>query len=169
MNLYIAYGTEDYLSRIVEKHPNENMCLIKNADRTLLLHETMGKTIFKEGHPYEVIDSAGSFPEEGFVVFNNIPVRDEGRPVFEDRFQNRPRLIENEPGFQTIRVLRPLKSDTYIILTIWEGEHSFKSWQQSRAYEHAHKQRGTKEGIDQKASVFSGSSYVTNYYIVTEE
>jgi heme oxygenase (mycobilin-producing) len=97
---------------------------------------------------------------------NNIPVTDEGRPLFEDRFLNRPRMIENEPGFVAIRVLRPLSSNTYTILTVWENEGAFENWQKSKAYEHTHKKRGTEAGIDSaKPNIFESASYVTKYYI----
>ncbi|WLR51487.1 antibiotic biosynthesis monooxygenase [Bacillus tianshenii] len=168
MNIYIAYGTGDYLQTLKKQHPLETLRVMTNADRTILVHESNKETFFKEGHSYEVIDQSGELPEEGFAVLNNIPVRDEGRPLFEERFQNRARLIEHEPGFQAIRVLRPLDSDTYIILTVWQDEKSFKGWQKSNAYDKAHKKRGTSEGID-NTSIFSGPSYVTNYHIVNDE
>lgn len=118
-------------------------------------------------HPYEVLDAVGPLGGS-FVVCNNIPVTDEGRPLFEHRFQQRARLIEKEPGFVAIRVLRPLKSDTYVIMTMWENESAFRRWQQSKAYEKAHQKRGTEKAIDQQRSIFPRSSYVTTYAVVKE-
>ncbi|WP_210364654.1 antibiotic biosynthesis monooxygenase [Bacillus sp. REN3] len=166
MNLYLTSGTVDYLLRFKEKQPEETMVLMANNESALLVHETDGDSVFNEPRKYEVIDSSGSLDQEGFAVLNNIPVTDEGRPLFEDRFLNRPRLIENEPGFVAIRVLRPLSSNTYIILTVWENEGAFENWQKSKAYEKAHKNRGTKAGIDgAKPKIFESASYVTKYYI----
>ena len=89
---------------------------------------------------YDVLDAVGEFKgQPGYIVCNNISVTDEGRPVFENRFKNRAGLIENEPGFQAIRVLRPLSNDTYVILTMWETEQNFKDWTESRSFENAHK------------------------------
>ena len=34
--------------------------------------------------------------EDGYFVFNNIPVTDEGRPVFEHRFQMRAESIDDQ-------------------------------------------------------------------------
>ncbi len=47
--------------------------------------------------------------------------------------------MENEPGFEAIRVLRPLEGDTYVILTLWEEEKAFQGWRQSNSYQEAHK------------------------------
>ena len=167
MKLYITSGTADYLLRFKDNHPEETMVLMETNDSAMLVHETNGESLFKEPRKYEVIDSTGSIiQEEGFVVLNNIPVTDEGRPVFEDRFLNRPKQVENEPGFLSIRVLRPLSSNTYIIMTVWENERAFENWQQSKAYENAHKKRGTKAGVDfAKPSIFESASYVSKYYI----
>ena len=167
MKLYLTSGTPDYLLRFKENHPGETMILMETNDSAMLVHETKSESLFNEPRKYEVIDSTGSLDQpEGFAVLNNIPVTDEGRPVFEDRFLNRPKLVENEPGFKAIRVLRPLSSNTYIILTMWENESAFEKWQQSKAYENAHKKRGTKTGVDfAKPSIFESASYVSKYYI----
>lgn len=166
MNVYITSGTADFLLKFKEKHQDETLVLMNNMESAILVHETDGDSLFNEPRRYEVIDSTGSLGQAGFAVLNNIPVSEEGRPVFEDRFLNRPRMIENEPGFVAIRVLRPLTSNTYIILTIWENEGAFENWQKSKAYEHAHKQRGTEAGIDQaKPNIFESASYVSKYHI----
>jgi heme oxygenase (mycobilin-producing) len=169
MKVFMTQGTPDYLIKLVNKYPNEELKIYQNEDRGILIHETTGETIFKEPRIYEVVDTVGQLKNEGFIVCNNIPVTDEGRPVFEFRFKNRAGLIENEPGFIAIRVLRPLNSDTYIIMTMWEREKDFKHWQQSKAYEQAHKKRGTSEGIDHQKTYFPRPSYVTTYSGYDEE
>ncbi|MFC0272043.1 antibiotic biosynthesis monooxygenase family protein [Metabacillus herbersteinensis] len=168
MNFYMTFGTVDYLHKTVTRHPNEQLLLMSNNDTGILFHETEDNSIFKEPKRYEVIDSTGGLPKNGFAVLNNIPVSDEGRPLFETRFKERAKLIEKEPGFASIRVLRPANSDTYIILTFWDTEQYFKDWQQSQAYNQAHKKRGTSDGVDQK-SIFPRPSYVTTYYSVDIE
>lgn len=161
-------GTFDYMKSIENKHSAETMLTMLDTDGALLLHETEGATLFNEPRKYEVIDSAGSLKKSGFIVMNNIPVTDEGKPIFEYRFKNRPGMIEQEPGFIAIRVLRPLSSNTYIILTQWESESDFNAWQTSKAYDKAHEKRGTEEGIDKQPNIFSSQSYVTKYYIPKE-
>ncbi|MDE3838137.1 antibiotic biosynthesis monooxygenase [Bacillus methanolicus] len=164
MNLYITSGTYEYLKTLKEKHPSEYIILMQNSENSLLLHETEGKSVFKEPRKYEVIDSSGTFENAGFAVLNHIPVTDEGRPVFEYRFKNRSRSIENQPGFAAIRVLRPLSSNTYIILTLWENEQGFERWQKSKAFEKAHDKKETDVGVE-KQKIFSGPSYITKYVI----
>ncbi|MRX71451.1 antibiotic biosynthesis monooxygenase [Bacillus lacus] len=168
MNFYITYGTFSYLSSLQKKHEDAQIQFLHNSEQAVLLHETSGKSLFSEPKKYEIVDSAGDIVNAKFAVLNNIPVTEEGRPLFENRFKARARLIENEPGFQAIRVLRPLNSDVYVILTLWDSEKSFKNWQESKAYEKAHEKRGSSEGISQQ-QIFSRPSYVTTYYAPEEE
>lgn len=163
MNIYLTSGTPEFMDSLKEKHAGEKMVVLHGEGNAVLIHETSGKTVFQTPRKYEVIDSSGELSEQGYFVFNNIPVTDEGRPIFEHRFTNRPRAIEDEPGFIAIRVMRPLDSDTYIILTQWTGAGSFEAWQNSQAYSKAHEKRGTDEGIDKRPNIFSSASYVTTY------
>lgn len=112
---------------------------------------------------YEILDQQGRLEDGTFAVFNNIPVTEEGRELFESRFKNRAGLVEKEPGFAAIRILRPLDTDTYVILTMWHDEAAFTNWQSSQAYSHAHKKRGTSEGIDKRPNIFPRPSFVTTY------
>ncbi|RDI47858.1 antibiotic biosynthesis monooxygenase family protein [Falsibacillus pallidus] len=163
MNFYMTSGTYDYLLKIYEKHKSEKLILAQNAEGTVLMHETAGESIFEEPRKYEVIDAHGELAQQGFVVCNNIPVTDEGRPVFEYRFKNRARQIESEPGFISIRVLRPMNSDTYVIMTQWADADAFHAWQDSKAYAKAHEKRGTSEGMDAQKDLFPRASFVTKY------
>lgn len=163
MNIYLTSGTPEFMLSLKEKHGNEKMVVLHGEGNAVLLHETPGATVFQTPRKYEVIDSSGELSDQGYFVFNNIPVTDEGRPIFEHRFKNRARAIEDEPGFIAIRVMRPIGTDTYVILTEWTGPGSFEAWQTSQAYNKAHEKRGTDEGIDKRPNIFSSASYVTTY------
>ncbi|MFG6496701.1 antibiotic biosynthesis monooxygenase [Fictibacillus sp. UD] len=162
MKIYITYGTTDYLATYQEKY--DQAILLEGDSNSALLFETDGKNPFTEQHEYEVINQRGSLTGAGFVVMNHIPVSDEGRALFEERFQNRAGLVESEPGFNGIRILRPLHQDPYIVLTLWKSHADFMNWQQSKAYEEAHKNRGTSKGLPE--TLFSGKSFVKEYMVV---
>lgn len=168
MYIYLTSGTGDFLEQVKNKYSNEHMILIHGEGNSVLIHETEGKTVFATPRKFEVLDSVNDLEEHGFFVFNNIPVTDEGRPVFEHRFLERSRAIENEPGFVAFRLLRPIKSDTYIVMTQWHGPHSFEAWKSSKAYETAHARRDDSTGIRQQ-NIFSAASYVTTYSAIPKE
>lgn len=166
---YITSGTIDYLQKIQKDHPGERLYLLQEEDVFLLMHETEGKTIFKEPHSYEIFESEGDIGNSKFAVINYVPVTDEGRPVFEYRFKNRAKLIDKQPGFKGIRVLRPLKSDTYLVATFWKDEFSYTLWKQSQAFAKAHETSGKSKSKKEKKKVYPRPSYVKTYSIIHDE
>ncbi len=158
------------MEQLKEQHEQSNVLRIEAGKEMKYLIETDQKLdeelLGSEDKVYEVIDGSLHMSGNAFAVFNNIPVVEEGRELFEERFQARARKIESEPGFVAIRVCRPLNSDTYMVLTLWDTEDDFETWRQSNAYQHAHEKRKTSEGIDvQKPQIFPRPSYVEKYHI----
>ena len=170
MNVFITTGTREFLQKVKEKHADQHLFFMGNAEHALLLHETPGKTVFSSPRKYEVVDGRGELKVEGYVVMNNIPVTEEGRPGFEFRFKNRAGLIEKEPGFSALRILRPLNSDTYVILTMWKDQEAFMNWKNSSSFQTAHnKDHKNLDNPDFNKKIFSGSAYVTQYSLISEE
>lgn len=167
MNIYITSGTLDYLKGIENKYPTETIVTMVNENGALLLHETIEASVFKEPRKYEVIDSEGIINKEGYVVINYIPVTEEGRPLFEHQFKWRQSLVETEPGFIAIRVLRPFSSNTYIILTIWESEIAFQSCHNFKAFLETYS-KGSEKGIDSQLKIFTSGAYASKYTITGE-
>ena len=164
MNVFLALGTYRFLKIIENKYEHKNMVLMQNTQTAQLWHETTGKTVFASPRKYEVIASASMLTNNGFISFSHIPVRDEGRPVFEYEFTNRVKLIEKEPGFIAMRLLRPLSSDTYVLMTMWEDRKAYDVWQNSDAFLDAHSIEHGKSN-----SPFSGSSHVSTFFVTDEE
>ncbi|MEK4030943.1 MULTISPECIES: antibiotic biosynthesis monooxygenase [Bacillaceae] len=165
MYIFITTGTYNFMKKLQEKHASEKILLMENAEGATLLHETNNKTVFQSPRKYEVIDTSGELADHGFVVCNNIPVTDEGRPIFEYRFKGRARAIENTPGFIAIRVLRPLDSDTYVILTQWQDRESFTNWKDSKEFKQAHEMKKPEAGVNEQPHIFSSPSYITTYIV----
>src|SRR5699024_12285513 len=98
----------------------------------------------------EPIDENGELQNRGTIDLNNIPIAEDGKSAFEERFLNRARAIEKTPGFIAIKVLRPLVDNTYVVLTTWESTEALNAWHHSGAHQKAHKKRDTSEGLKQK-------------------
>ncbi|SES99700.1 Heme-degrading monooxygenase HmoA [Salinibacillus kushneri] len=166
MKVLMTIGTLEYLQKIKQDHPEANILIMQNATNGLAYYEGNNDDVFSEERTYETVDSVGEMKEEGYVVMNNIPVTDEGRPIFEDHFLNRQGKIEEMPGFQAIRVLRPVHGNTYIILTQWENEKRFHDWKNSQSFARAHQNQSEKN--QERPSYSAGPSYVTAYSMVVD-
>ncbi|MEJ8302953.1 antibiotic biosynthesis monooxygenase [Saccharibacillus sacchari] len=165
MFLYLFHGT------VPEDPQLDNVYALQGENETVYLFETTHPpdTSIDSRSAYQAIDSSGSLAG-GFAVMNNIPVSEDGRAAFEERFLGRARRVEDMQGFSGIRVLRPLQGDTYVILTVWNDEESFKGWQESEAYNHAHQKRDTPQGItQQRPEIFARPSFVTTYKVTPPE
>src|ERR1700689_2967773 len=55
-------------------------------------------------------------------------------------FVNRPRLVENAPGFRGLEVMTDAADPTvFLLLTRWTDEASFKTWHCSDAHHQSHR------------------------------
>ncbi|MED1470265.1 antibiotic biosynthesis monooxygenase [Bacillus salipaludis] len=165
MNIYMTVGTYDFLKSIEKKYPSETMITMTGGNGALLLHETNGKTVFQEPRIYEVFESAGDIQNGSMIVLSNYPVTDEGRPLFEHYFKKKAQSIENEQGFIAIRALRPKDSNTYAILTVWENEMSFHSWQNTLSISTQEGEAAGENGIDTLPHIFDSEPYISQYSI----
>ncbi|MBO0603360.1 antibiotic biosynthesis monooxygenase [Sporosarcina sp. E16_3] len=163
MTIYMTSGTPEFMENLKEKYASEGLIAMHGQGNSLLLHETTGKTVFQTPRRYEVVSSSGALQKNGYFVFNNIPVTDEGRPVFEHSFTDRAGAIESELGFIAFRLLRPLDSDTYIVLTEWSESTYYARWKNSSSFDKAHPLNSADAGIDNTLHIFSSAPYVTTY------
>ncbi len=80
------------------------------------------------------------------VVQNHIPVNPEHLKEFESRFADTNNNLRSHKGFVRNQILRPLKSDSYIVMTYWENMEDFKAWTESEEFRMAHS-RNVPEGM----------------------
>ncbi|WP_432357427.1 antibiotic biosynthesis monooxygenase family protein [Sporosarcina sp. UB5] len=163
MYMYVTTGTEDFMEQLQKRHANKGLILMKDVNQCLLLHETEGKSIFQTPRRYEVIATAGELKEEGYFVFHNIPVTDESKPVFEHRFSASDTQIESEQGFLAFRLLRPLGSDTYVIMTEWEAASDYDRWTHSQSFQQSIFSADMNEFARDTTHIFSSAAYISTY------
>ncbi|MFC4559169.1 antibiotic biosynthesis monooxygenase family protein [Virgibacillus kekensis] len=164
MNAYMTNGTFDFLKKIDDEHPEVDFYYMSGENSTLVYYESDGKSVFSSGRGYELVINNGDMKQSGYVVMNNIPVTDDGAPVFEDRFKKRQQNVDTMPGFQAFRLLRPKKGNTYVVLTQWASEKDFENWKNSDQFSKAHKDGGTKP-----PAYFADRPFVTTYRMVNPE
>lgn len=158
-NMYFTTGTRDFLEKIAEK--NEEIIITHGPGHSLLLHETDGASFFTTPRSYKVIASQGEIEPIGYFVLNNIPVTDEGRPIFEHRFTSRESKLDDQPGFIAFRLLRPIHSDTYVVLTEWSDPQFYDVWKNSQDFKASHQKPERDETSG--SHIFTSASYVTTY------
>ncbi|MCJ7840411.1 antibiotic biosynthesis monooxygenase [Lederbergia sp. NSJ-179] len=162
MYMYITAGTYRFLKKIEENHPSEKMLLLQNMRTTELWHETEKRSVFQSPRKYDCIDSLGELAKVGYVACHYVPVRDENKPLFEYNFDDKLALLKGETGLLAARILRPLSSDVYIIMTMWESEKNYVRWQGSPTFQkfQVHQHLG---------DVFSSAPHTYTFTVAEEE
>jgi|SRR5699024_9795199 len=161
---FMTTGTYSFLKQLEESKPKIDFHFMKSDAHVLMYYESeRKKSVFAAGRSYEVLFQSGSVAEKGFVVMNNIPVTDDNRPVFEDRFKNRSRKIEVMPGFVAFRLLKPLKGSTYIVLTQWRTKKDYDLWTESEQFKQAH------DNKMRQPAYFGDRPFLHTYYLIEDE
>src|SRR5690625_6991963 len=144
MKAFMTNGTLDVLKSIAKIYQDIYFNYMNSDTISLAYNEDKARNVFSSGRAYEVLITKGEIQEEGYIVMNNIPVTDEGQPIFEDRFKQRQDEVDAMPGFQAFRLLRPLEGNTYVVFTQWASEQDFTNWKNSDQFKESHKGQATK-------------------------
>jgi len=164
MNAYMTNGTINFLEKLADQHPTFTFFIMNSVSSTVAYYENEGKNVFNSGREYEILIQNGEMQMEGFVVMNNIPLTAEGSPIFIDRFRKNQPKIENVPGFQAFRLLKPVKGHVFVVLTQWTSENDFKIWQESDGFAESHDNSSIKP-----QAYMPDKPYLTSYSMHVEE
>ena len=74
------------------------------------------------------------------VVINALSIPGEAGPELEKRFAARKHSVDQEPGFEGFKLLRPVNGeDRYFVYTQWATREDFENWRNKRSEAaHAH-------------------------------
>lgn len=169
MNIYMTSGTPSFMETLRNKYPKEMIIAMHAGDNALLLHETNGKTVFQTPRRYEVLASSGTLDEFGYFVYNHLPVTDEGRPIFEHRYKERTHALDDTLGFIAFRLLRPLDSDTYIVMTEWSADTYYEMWKNSSSFHDAHLIGHAEVDVGSTPHIFTSAAFITSYIAKEKE
>lgn len=164
MNFYLTTGTLSFLKSIQQKHQEQNLILLANATTAALLHETTKKTLFQSPRKFEVVDQYGRIGQEGFWAMDHIPVTIEDQPTFEFQLKDRLNILNSQNGLLAYRFLRPIHSDTYVVLTVWEDEKAYTAWDHKHTIQELYAKQQKSSQV-----LFTGKPYVSTFYAYIEK
>jgi heme oxygenase (mycobilin-producing) len=161
MKAYMTNGTIDFLMKLSNKYPAIKFHFMAGPSNDVAYYEGTKQKVFQAGRSYDVLIQSGDIQEKGYVVMNNIPVTDEGKPVFEYNFKKRKGEVDNKVGFQAFRLLKPIKGNTYVVFTQWYSANSYEQWKNSEEFQNAHS--GTKP-----PAYFAERPFVNTYNMIEQ-
>lgn len=125
---YFTNGTYDYIEKLKHSSNISPFLLMHSEDSTLAYYESEQQTLFKESRDYQVIASIGILKEEGYISLYYTPVTEEGAPIFEMEYKQKIQELANIPGSIAARVLRPMATGNYILLSLWSNVEAYTTW-----------------------------------------
>ena len=162
MNFYLTSGTPEFMERLLTKYAKEKMILLHGQGNSVVMHESEKKSVFATPRRFEVIDGAGHFEQRGFVAMQNVPVMEESRPLFEERIIKAIAHLKQDASCIAYRVLRPVKAETYVVVTQWAGPASFEVWTKSNAF-HAELAQLLDSSSSPTQTFFTSKTYTTTF------
>ena len=163
MNFYMTSGTGDFLQKLIEKHPNENLILLEGQGKAVILHETTGKTIFSLPKKYKVADTFGELQQKGYFVLYHLSIEGGRRDLFNQHFLNVSDILKKDPSLISYRLLMPQKNSEHVIfISAWGGPASYEVWTNSELYKTKFESLFEMEASSVQ-KIFDGESYIATY------
>lgn len=129
----ITTGTTKFLKNFIESHQKIDFYLMKHGATTLIYYEhKRKKSVFVSGKSYSIIKQHGQVQQIGFVSMHHVPVMDDVKTIFEEKISAPLETMKQVTGVSAIRLLQPIKNNTYVIFIIWNSEKNFQRWERTK-------------------------------------
>jgi heme oxygenase (mycobilin-producing) len=100
------------------------------------------------------------------VKINAITVPAESGDELARRFAARAGAVDNQEGFEGFELLKPTdQRTTWLVVTRWRDEESFRAWVHSPAFEHGHRSAAERRGGEAPLHPVGISSELWSYEI----
>lgn len=99
---------------------------------------------------------------QAFVAISRFTVANGMIDQVKDAFRNRPRYVDEIPGFIKMDVISPLDApDEILLVTFWDSRDSYEAWHKSPDW------RRSQQYMPKGMKVVPGSTSITFYEHVT--
>lgn len=132
MFFYMTSGTPDFMEKLYRNKRDIGLYLLHGQGNSVLFYETdKKKSIFATPRKFDVVAERGTFEQRGYFAFENIPVADEEQGVFEEAAVKAVvSSLAGDSACIAYRVLRPVKSEIFLVVTQWAGPASYEKWKE---------------------------------------
>ncbi|GGB02156.1 hypothetical protein ERX37_00370 [Macrococcus hajekii] len=152
MNVYLTHGSDYYMNRLIDKHPDRSILKFAGPDDIVLYEATELKTVFSSGEAYEVIEQNGEVTDKGPIMMRYFQVSEEKVKVAENALADHGDFNQYE-GYQSYQLLRPLRGQTYISLFQFSDPESLEDFKKSSVY---------RERYDETLKQYQSADFVSN-------
>lgn len=98
-----------------------------------------------------------------FIAMNRFKIAPGFETAFEDIWRNRKSYLDEVPGFRGFHLLRGPKEETHTLFashSVWDSRAVFEAWTDSEAFQRAHSQARSPQGMHLSHPQFEGFEVV---------
>src|SRR5690625_4854965 len=112
---FMTTGTQDFLEKLMERHPSIRHYFMKDGANTLVYYEdTKKKSIFVSGRRFEILYKKADIWNLGFIAMEHIPVDKQSAQLFESRFEEHFSILNDLGELLSARLLKDRKRGLYV-------------------------------------------------------
>ncbi|WP_435065778.1 antibiotic biosynthesis monooxygenase family protein [Halobaculum sp. EA56] len=86
------------------------------------------------------------------VVSNRVQVPEDRVETFIERLRT-SHGIEEQPGFQGLKLLSPVDAEGHITMTFWDSREDYEAWREGTAFERAHDDSSADQAFERPNEV----------------
>jgi heme-degrading monooxygenase HmoA len=122
--------------------------VIKSPEQSVLLYDSQcSEDLISCGAGYAAPDRLGTMDGMTVIKINAITVAADSGDELAKRFAARAGAIDDQDGFEGFELLQPTdERTTWLVITRWRDEESFKAWVSSPAFGHGHRSAAERAG-----------------------
>lgn len=166
MHGHMTTGTLTFLKTFTKNYKETPFFFMNDGANTIIYYESEkeNKKIFSSGRSYELIIALGELKQEGYVVMNHLPISDESMPVFESNMRANEKIVQTITDIESFRLLKPLKGNTYIVMTRWNSLKSYELWKETDLF----KQLINKQAV-RSPGYYTDESFITSGSMIDKD
>ncbi|TDM04648.1 antibiotic biosynthesis monooxygenase [Macrococcus carouselicus] len=152
MNVYFTHGSDYYMERLTEKHPDRQLLKFAGPEDIVLYESTDDKSVFSSGEAYEAVEHDGSVTQDAPILLRYFQVSDEKQKIAESTLTDHGDFSQYS-GYQSYQLLRPHRGQTYIALFQFSDLQSLEDFQKSSAY---------RNQYDESLKQYQSADFISN-------
>lgn len=157
MYTYLTHGSDYYMNRLIDQHQERELLKFNGPEDVILYEETDQKSVFSTPESFEVVEAIGDLTDDKPLMLRYFQVTDDHRKSAESALTSHDANFYEYEGFQAFRLLRPLRTQSYIAVFQFDTVELAEDFKKSSLYRTLYDNEVTK--AYQSADFISNVNY----------
>lgn len=134
MYTYLTHGSDYYMNQLIDRHADRPLLKFNGQEDVILYEETDQSSVFSAPESFEVVEAIGEITDDQPLMLRYFQVTDEHRKSAETALTSHDANFNAYDGFQAFRLLRPLRTQSYIAAFQFDTAERAEAFKKSSLY-----------------------------------